>query len=570
MISKSILPAILIFFSFLIMINETRGQYAPASENYFSSPVDHNIILAGSFGELRSTHFHAGLDIKPSSSNSIDSIRCSAEGRVSRIKIQTGGYGRAIYLDHPNGYTTVYAHLQVFNDTLEKFIREIQQKSESYSVDIYPEDHDFIIEQGEVIGLMGNTGRSYAKHLHFEIRETQTEIPVNPAIWGIKPTDNIKPDILSIDFIGLTPDYMVTNKKTLYTTDVGNGQYIIRNNPVKIPAWRCGISVQAFDRMNGANNMNGVYEHKVYVDDTLYYSYKMDAVSFDETKYINSHVDYSIRKNENRTSIRCYKLPGNPLSIYDTILRDGVIKLFKNKPRRIQMIISDFEGNKSTLAFELLRDDAVGTKSAPFFNTILNHETADTILLNGMEAQIPANSLDKNQFIHFGMNVNKENENEYEIGDQTLILFNYGTISLPLPNFHGMKDKAVIAYKDEDSWTSLGGKINEDKISTQWKNGGIFKVVLDTIRPSINILTEKSTFQRGQSINVDVWDSFGDSLDIRVEINGKWHLSPYKEMTRRLVIPLAYDLLQGEHTIEITAKDDRGNVNLLKKTITII
>jgi hypothetical protein len=553
----------------LMTFKSLSGQFAPPNLDYFQSPVDHKIVLAGSFGELRSTHFHAGLDIKPATSNSIDSIRCSAEGRVSRIKIQSGGYGRAIYIDHPNGYTTVYAHLQLFTDTLEEFISNIQKEAESYNVDIYPEEHDFIFQQGKVIGLMGNTGRSFAKHLHFEIRETKTEIPVNPAIWGLKPDDNIHPDILSIDVQGLTPEYLMTSKITFYTSNEGKGDFRIPYNVVKVPAWRCGIAVQAFDRMNGASNRNGVYKHKMYVDDTLYYSYKMDAVSFDETRYINSHVDYATRQKENRTTIRCYKLPGNRLSIYDSIRNDGVIKLYKSKARKVKIEISDIEGNESSISFLLLRDESMTAKSAPSFNIILDHQKADTIALNEMIAIIPANALDKSQFIDYAVTSDDQSQYEYSIGDNSLILFRNGRIYLPLPNFGGLEDKAVVAYAEKGEWSSLGGKIIGEKISGYWRNGGKFKVLLDTIAPIINVLPRKNTFTYGQNIQVDIWDEFGNELDIRVELDGKWYLSPYKEMTRRLNIPIDKNIKPGDHQLSITAKDDRGNKTDYKKTITI-
>ena len=315
------------------------SDHAEMSTPEFISPVDHTIRLAGSFGELRSNHFHAGIDIKSKTGDVGDIVRATASGYVSRIKIQRGGYGQVIYMDHPNGYTSVYAHLKEFADTLQGYIQDKQYANRSYEIDVYPEPNRFTFNQGDVIGLMGNTGRSYGPHLHFEIRDTKTEIPENPYLHGLGPEDDRAPLIYAIEAHGLDNDFQKIWSKAV------NASSQSEKSPgpptiIEIPAWRAGFAVQTFDLMNGASNKNGIYSIEMFVDDSLHFSHIMDRVGFDVSKYINSHIDYERKKKDNRSFTKCYVAPGNKLNFYPTLKNNGLVKLFKEKPRKLEFVVT--------------------------------------------------------------------------------------------------------------------------------------------------------------------------------------------------------------------------------------
>lgn len=546
------------------------AQYAPYDLNYFKVPVDHPIVLAGSFAELRATHFHAGIDIKPQSSTSTDTIKLAADGHISRIKIQTGGYGKCLYFDHPNGYTTVYAHLKIFNDTIEQYIRQLQQKSQSYTLDIYPDSSKFQFSQGDWIGLMGNTGRSYGKHLHFEIRETQSEVPVNPALFGIKPPDNIRPIVTAIDLHRLTPDMQCTDTKTYYPETTGNGVYKIGNGKLKFPAWQCGLGVQAFDRMNGANNRNGVYYQKVYVDDTLYYSYVLNKVGWDETKFIHSHVDYPTRKKDRRTVVRCYRLPGNELTIYDSLRNEGVIKLYKDKPRKIRIVLGDVENNESTIYFSLYRDDIESGKSGPTFNLMVKTGESQSFNLGNISVKIPALAVDRNMYLSYHTEQNDEGNTIYQIGNPDHILFRPATITIPLAlTDESYRNKAVVMQYDGKEWNSIGGKIGVDSIKAFSNTLGKFRLGIDTIAPTITPAGTFKNFSKGKTYTYILADNFGEP-EYDVFIDGKWIIAPYKVLNKRLSITIPNDLKTGNHVLEIYARDHRNNDTILKKEINVV
>ncbi len=558
------------FFFWIITGVEINAQYAPYDLTYFRVPVDHPIVLAGSFAELRSSHFHAGIDIKPQSSTSTDTIKLSANGYISRIKIQTGGYGKCLYFDHPNGYTTVYAHLKIFNDTIEQYIRQLQKQSESYTLDIYPDSTKFQFAKGDYIGLMGNTGRSYGKHLHFEIRETLSEVPVNPALFGIKPPDNIRPIVTAIDLHRLTPDMQCTDTHTYYPEAAGNGIYKIGNGKLRFPAWQCGLGVQAFDRMDGANNRNGIYYQKVYVDDTLYYSYVLNKVGWEETKYIHSHVDYPTRKKDRRTVVRCYRLPGNKLTIYDSLRNEGVIRLFKEKPRRIKIVLGDVENNESTIYFSLYRDDIESGKSGPTFNMKVNMNEAQFFKVGDWTVNIPAFASDRDLFLSYNTSEDDTENTIYQIGSMDHILFSAATITIPLTEIHdSLRSKSVVLQADGEEWNCAGGMVTKDTIILMSNTLGKFRLGIDTIAPTVIPAGTYQSFNKGKTYTYLLDDNYSEP-EYDVYIDGKWIIAPYKVLNKRLSVIIPEDLASGNHKLEIYAKDHRKNEIVFTKEINVI
>ncbi len=527
---------------------------------YFRIPVDYSITLSGSFAELRKTHFHAGIDIKPKSKTGIDTIRASADGYVSRIKVQTGGYGQALYIDHPNGYTTVYAHLDQYADSITTFIRDIQRKTQSYTLDIYPDSTAFSFKKGQVIGLMGNTGRSYAKHLHFEIRETESEIPVNPALFGLKPKDDRPPVVLSVDIHQISSDFHEHHSKTYFPVGKKDGTYTINNGQVTFPAWKCGISVQSYDLMNGATNRNGVFYQKTYVDDTLVHSFTLDKVSFDETRYINSHVDYAQRVDKNRTLVRTFTLPGNRLSVYDSLKNDGLISLYKNQPRDIRIVLGDIEGNETEINFTINRAEEIPAPENIPFNFKIQQGTSDTVNALGSQVIFRKNSLDRDLYL----GVSKE-KNIFQIGNTSTKLFTPIKIQLPIdeisPEHHS---KTGIWYQDEEEWINLGGNIQDDNLFTFSGGLGKFKLGIDTIPPTIQITTPVNLLKPGKNVKALLDDNIktggmASEVAYAVTIDSNWIVAAYKIMTRELRFSIPDGLLPGSHSLSIEAIDHHGN-----------
>ena len=317
-------------------------------KNYFQKPLDIPLILAGTFGELRSNHFHAGIDIKTQKREGLP-VFAIADGYVSRIKIQHWGYGKALYITHPNGYTSVYAHLQKFGSKIESFVKKKQYEKESYTIQLFPNKTLLKVRKGDIIAYSGNTGGSTAPHLHFEIRDTKTEKIINPLLFGIEIKDNIKPEIKSAYAYPLGDFSQVNqseNPVKLQITKQENGDLVAD----KIYALGViGIGVKSFDRLNGAHNKNGIYNLDLYVNNEKIYNHCLETFSFAEGKYINLHLDYEHYKKRYEKIQRCFVIPSNKLSIYGNLINSGQINIDDGMNYVIEVIASDIKGNKTTL-----------------------------------------------------------------------------------------------------------------------------------------------------------------------------------------------------------------------------
>lgn len=557
---------------FIVVLNTTFAQgdaSLSVDSPTFASPVDHTIRLAGSFGELRSNHFHAGIDIKSSTGEEGDTVRASAQGYISRIKIQRGSYGQVLYMDHPNGYTSVYAHLKEFADTLKGFIADKQLESKTYEIDIYPEPNRFTFDQGEPIGLMGNTGHSYGPHLHFEIRNTNTEVPENPYLHGLGPDDSKAPLIFAVEAHGLDNDHRKIWAKSQYVSAT-NGNNYSPSVTFEIPAWRAGLAIQTFDLMNGANNKNGIYSIEMFVDDSLHFSHKMDRVGFDVSKYINSHIDYAEKKINNRSLIKCYVSPGNKLTFYPSIVNNGEIKLYKEKPQKVDFVIKDYAGNSSTYSCFVKRRDAKEgeIKSKPFQKYLKHGEFSD-IKLGSCRFLFPENSFDKNTYISY-----EESESSgllsFQLNTSSDPLFSYPGVSIPIQgidsNFY---DKVILVFEGKASY---GGHVENDSLRVRIGQFGDYAVTIDTIPPTIEVGSFLSNAKGKPFFRFAIYDNFdtkGFANDIKYDvfIDGEWVVASLKIVGNILIVPLD-DVPSGKHSLRIRVEDHSKNVTTWERSFT--
>lgn len=556
----------------ILCVSVIFGQGSENVDNLspqFISPVDHTIRLAGSFGELRSNHFHAGIDIKSSKGEVGDTVRASAGGYVSRIKIQRGGYGQVLYVDHPNGYTSVYAHLKDFSASLQAYIEKKQYENRSYEIDIYPEPNRFTFEQGQPIGIMGNTGRSYGPHLHFEIRKTDTEVPENPYLHGLGPEDSRAPLIYAVEAHGLDNEHHKIWSKSQYVNpQIGNnyGPEVT----FEIPAWRTGLAIQTFDLMDGASNKNGIFSIDMYVDDSLYFSHVMDRVGFDVSKYINSHIDYAEKKINNRSLTKCYVAPGNKLSFYPKVVNYGEIKLYKDKAQKVDFVVKDYVGNASTYSCYVKRREAKeGELENKVFQKYLTQGEVADIKLGSCRFVFPENAFDKNTYINYD-ELLSNGKVAFRINSKSDPLFSYPGVSVPLTgvdsNFY---DKAILVNEGK---TSYGGHVENDSLRARIGQFGEYSVYIDTIPPTIEVGSFLRNAKGKPFFRFAIYDNFetkGFAKDVKYDvfIDGEWVVASLKALGNILIVPLD-DIASGNHTIKIRVEDHSKNVNIWERNFT--
>ena len=270
-----------LFLTCLCLVQSSLTQ-AVFRKDYFGAPMNIDMYLSGNFGELRSNHFHAGIDIKTQGITG-HRVYAASGGYISRIKIETAGYGNTLYITHPDGYTTVYAHLDRFRKDIAESMRKKQYSHEQHTLNIFPEKGEWPVEKGELVAFSGTSGYSFGPHLHFEIRDARNQEPMNVMLFGFDIEDLVAPRIFSV--------YMYPGK-TRFEVAGDSGKYFLKTGDTISAGGSVGFGIEAFDYLNGAHNRCGIYRIQMLVDDVLKYEWRMDRFPFSKARYINSYIDY--------------------------------------------------------------------------------------------------------------------------------------------------------------------------------------------------------------------------------------------------------------------------------------
>ncbi len=561
-------------FLFSAILLSTAGE-DPYPKNYFRSPVDTRILLSGTFGELRSNHFHSGIDIKGYVGQPLYAV---AEGHISRIKIQRGGYGKVIYMSHPNGYTSVYAHMDEFMPEVEAYIRSIQYRKQSYEIEVFPEAGRFRYEKGEKIGKMGVSGRSFGPHLHFEIRDTKTEKPINPLLFGIHIQDNVKPRIHLLKVYALNPDHQTLFTESYSLQSKGNGTYSIAGDTIYVGAWRVGLGVKAYDHMNGASNWNGIYDLQLFVDDGLWYDFTMETFSFFETRYLNAHLDYEEQVAKKSYINRCYRLPGNRLSIYGTKKNDGVIETSSQRAKKVGIKVLDTDGNTSELSFWLKRKDDIAPPESEVFNYLLPYDEENVIKTSDLVMRFPQHTFYEDLYLQYSATNEPDSDcysSIHHLHDHTVPAHQYFDISIR-PNAipANSMDKAFIAYCDKDNeHLNAGGRWKNGQLAAKVRSMGDYCIMIDEQPPKIYPVSFKTDMRGFNRMTFKITDNFATTgnakpLEYTSTVDGKWILFEYDEKNDLLIHQFDGRIGPGKHTLRLVVTDALGNQQTYERDFT--
>jgi len=328
-----------------------------AQTNYHS-PLGIPLVLSSNFGELRPNHFHMGVDFK---TNLKTGYRLYAieEGFVSRIKVSPYGYGKVVYIDHPNGMTSVYAHISEFKGAVDSIVKLTQEKEQNFEVEIFPKKDEIKVERGEVFALSGNSGSSTAPHLHFEIRETITEHALNPLMFGFDIADNKEPELRGVKLYSITKNgYRFPGKELTKLIVKGKYGYYIGGDAIEVPAnyltqsGGLGLAFDVIDRLDGASNQCGLYGSYLIIDGDTLFSQAIDRIPFESTRYVNCHKDYEAYNSLRRKYHKSFKTTENDLPIYGSY-GNGLINAKPGQELNVEYIAFDVKGNQSSIKFTL-------------------------------------------------------------------------------------------------------------------------------------------------------------------------------------------------------------------------
>ena len=283
----------------------------PTDRTIFNSPLNIPLLLSANFGELRVDHFHSGVDIKTQGTTGKEVV-AAADGYIYRISVSPAGFGNALYLRHPSGYSTVYGHLDRFTSQIEEYVKNHQYKNKSFEVTLFPDKDEFPVKQGQLIAYSGNSGGSGGPHLHFEIRKSTNEKPINPLLFNFGIVDNIKPIIEKLEIYPLNKHTLINNKNSAKKINVSgsHGSYFVPSeNEISISG-PAGFGIKDYDMLDGSPNKCGVYSIELFIDSMSIFKYIMDGFPFTDSRYVNSHIDYETYMKENIYIERTFVLPG--------------------------------------------------------------------------------------------------------------------------------------------------------------------------------------------------------------------------------------------------------------------
>ncbi|MFM2368181.1 MAG: hypothetical protein RL619_481, partial [Bacteroidota bacterium] len=344
-------------FIFLMFFCSPLFAQVDYPKDYFSPPLDIPMQLSGNFGELRPNHFHAGFDLKTLQKEGLK-VYAVADGYISRIKISTFGNGKAIYITHPNGFTSVYGHLQIANEGIEDYIKKKHYALKSFEIELFPKPDELIVKKGQVIAFSGNTGGSEGPHLHFEIRDTKTEKIINPMFFGFDKNikDTKKPLISSVYVYPLDAKTSVNHSKRPLLLNLSlqkNGTYLSEK---VVANGKIGFGITAVDYDDVSFNKNGVFKVQSFSNGKPTFGYQFDTYSFDEMRYVNALIDYSKYKKTEQRVQKLFMKNKYGLSIIQSDENNGVVTVTPNLSSVYRVEVLDFYGNKSTVSIPIQYD----------------------------------------------------------------------------------------------------------------------------------------------------------------------------------------------------------------------
>ena len=573
---KTITYIIFLILLFVIAVNAYSQKVVP--KEYFRSPIDFPIKLSGTFGELRTDHFHSGIDIK---TNGLigKKIYAVADGYVYRIKISSGGFGKALYITHPNGYVSVYAHLSKFNKEIQKLVLQKQYEREKFEINIFPGKGDISVKKGEIIAFSGNSGGSEGPHLHFELRKEKSEHPVNPLLFGIKIDDYYRPKIKTLKVYPMKKNSLINNENKAFESKIkgwGEKHRLPGNDTINLSG-DITFGLETYDLHNDAANRNGVFSIELYVDSVLHFSQSIDEFSFGESRYINSLIDYAEFVKTKHRIQKSYIEPNNKLSVYDSVMNSGVISFNDAFYHKITYVVKDAYSNisklnftvKSSLPRNIIEVENKKNDSLPLFL----YDEENRFEKENIIAVFPKNSFYSSFNFHF-----KTTEAGqacispiFHIQDEcTPVHYRYKLSLKPDNLAEKYRDKAVIVqFEDNEDTVSYGGVYKDGFIETKLRSFGKFAVMLDTVPPQIKALNihNNKKISGYHAIVIEITDELSGIKSYRGTLNGKWILMEYDAKNNRLTYFIDSHIKKGKNLFELKVADERGNESNYKANV---
>jgi hypothetical protein len=566
-------------YIFSILLYSTLNNI-PKDKTIFISPLKIPEFLSSNFGELRPDHFHSGLDIKTQSVTGKEVVATS-DGYIYRIGVSPVGFGNSLFIRHPSGYSTVYGHLERFAPEIEKYVRNKQYEQKSFAIVLWPMKNEFSVKQGDLIAWSGNSGGSGGPHLHYEIRKSEDEKPINPLLFDSGIFDNIKPVFEMLAIYPVNRNTLINNRNAVKRLNVSgsNGTYFIPSENGITISGLAGFGIKAYDAMDNNTGRFSVYSIELSIDSISIFKYQMDGFLFSESRYVNSHIDYETLMKDNFYIERAFVLPGDRLSVYKHTTNRGLFNFKDNKTHLAEIIVTDAYNNKSTLTFRIKAEKEKSQTQAVQADqnlVVMPYEISNKFTSENVSVNIPSGAL--YDTLRFSYKMEKGTHTMYSdlhyIHNKFTPLHKAFTLSVkPTIIPAGKESKMLLVRLDDDlnkvaatsSWT--GVYLTADLLTF-----GRYYVGIDTIAPiiSANGLVNGANLSGKKEIRIRIKDDLSGIKSYEPTIDGNWALFEYDQKNDILIYKFDETRIKkgSEHKLSLKVTDNKDNSSIFKCNFT--
>lgn len=556
----------LFFLSCTFFAHAQTVQSRQYPQNFFKYPLDLPPSTAGSFGELRPNHFHSGLDFKTNQRTGYP-VHTVAVGYISRLRVQFGGFGNAVYITHPNGFTSVYGHLQSFSPKIAKAIRDEQYAQQKYDVDFQVPPLLMPVNDREVIAMSGNTGASGGPHLHFELRDAVTEQTINPQLFGLTIADKIPPAITAAAVYQLGDKPFSENTLHKFFAVTGSaGNYRLTKPQVIEVSGDTGFGISTTDVNSVSANRNGVYSIELKVDGRTVYTFAVERFAFDQTHAINAYIDYPTYLLQGRKIQKCFILPGSNITLYPQSENRGVVTFNDVAEHNVEYVVKDVAGNTSTLKLKVRSVIKPSAADVALKGTLFTCNKKNDFATDKVKVSIaPGNLYDDVDFIYATLpkkpgafSATHRIHNRF-----TPIHEDFELWIKPDADMGALAEKAVIVNTTGycDSTKLEGGFLKATP-----KAFGDYYVTVDTVAPYITPVNIRngSNMAAVKKISLRIGDNLSGIKSYKGFIDGKWVLMEWDYKTRVLSYTFDDGVAAGKHVFDLTVSDYKNNIKQFK------
>ncbi len=558
------LRLVFLFFSALFIFPDSTAQTPDYPKNYFRHPLGIPMEIVANLGELRTNHWHMGLDIRTNQKEN-QPVYAAADGYIAHIGIRPQSFGRFIIINHPNGLSTLYGHLNDFFPDLEKYVTEQQYKQETWAIELSFSPDQFPVYKSKFIALSGNTGGSQGPHVHFEIFHTESGKRLNTLMFGFPLPDNVPPNLVKLAMYDRSLSTYEQNPILFNLKNTDSG-YIIPKQPlIKTGSGRISFSLQAYDRMSRSNNQDGIYSAQLYVDEEWLGGFVLDSIDYAASAYMNAHVDYRYRHFGGAWLQHLSALPGEKSGVYKFKQGDGVLHLADTVIRNIRIEVKDARMNTSELRFRLQYSDSLAAAMnkapaavmfAPNRPNIFKREEFEILMPERSlyDSAKPFYNRIASSSVNTFSDMHQFHDPSVPVHGEMIVKIKANK-AVP----EEWKDKLIIQRSYRSSTSVRVAELQDDWLTTSFGDFGIFQAFADLTPPSVNDIGRGDTVDLSPASRIlfTPTDNFGVK-SFRAELNGQW-LRFTNDKSRNWIYVFDERCPYGVHHLKVTVEDMVGN-----------